>query len=62
MLQTFSILPHEKVVEIADYISQKYEEEILQKGIEKLMDESETFAFLKDEKDLYTVDDLIEKF
>ena len=64
-VETLSKLPREKVETIsdfADYISQKYEEEILQKGIQKLVSESEAFAFLKDEEDLYTVDDLIEKF
>lgn len=62
-LETLSKLPQEKVAAVSDfanYISQKYEEEILQRGIEKLMDESEAFAFLKDEEDLYTLDDLEE--
>ncbi len=64
-VETLSKLPHEKIVAVSDfanYISQKYEEEILQRGIEKLMDESEAFAFLKDEEDLYTLDDLEEVF
>jgi len=60
--QTLSKLPYEKVVTVADFVSQKYEEDILQRGIEKLMGESKAFAFLKDEEDLYTVDDLEEKF
>lgn len=63
--QTLSKLPQEKVEAVSYFvnnISQKSEEEILQKGIEKLVSESEAFAFLKDEEDLYTVDDLIEKF
>ncbi len=64
-VETLSKLPREKieaVSDFADYISQKYEEEILQKGIQKLVSESKAFAFLKDEEDLYTIEDLEEKF
>jgi len=64
-VETLSKLPREKVETIsdfADYISRKYEEEILQRGMEKLMSESEAFAFLKDEEDLYTLEDLEEIF
>ena len=64
-LRTLSKLPPEKVKEVsdfADYILQKYDEGILQKGMEKLVTDSETFCFLKDEEDLYTVEDLKEKY
>jgi len=64
-LRTLSKLPPEKVKEVsdfADYILQKHDEEIMQKGMEKLVTDSETFYFLKDEEDLYTVEDLKEKY
>lgn len=64
-LATLSKLPLDKVKEVsdfADYILKKYDEEILQKGIEKLISESKAFNFLKHEEDLYTVEDLKEKY
>ena len=64
-LQILSQLPQDKIREIndfADYILKKYEEKTIQKGTEQLMSNSKTFDFLKDEEDLYTSDDLKEKF
>ncbi|MDZ4844640.1 MAG: hypothetical protein SH857_03720 [Chitinophagales bacterium] len=64
-LTTLEKLPQEKVSEVADYVEfifKKYEEEILQKGIEKIVSESKTFSYLKDEEDLYTVNELKEKY
>jgi hypothetical protein len=64
-LSTLSKLPQEKVNEIADftdYISKKYEEEILQKGIQRLVSESKTFAYLESEENIYTVNDLKEQY
>ena len=58
-------LPDSKVTEVADFaqfILQKYEDEILQDGIQKMTEESTTFDFLKEEENLYTVDDLKERF
>ena len=60
---TLSKLPPDKVKEVsdfADYILKKYDEEILQKGIEKLISQSKTYDFLKDEEDLYSFEDLKE--
>lgn len=60
-----SKLPQDKLQEVsdfADFILKKYEEDILQKGIEKLTSSSKIFDFLKDEEDLYTLDDLKEKY
>ena len=64
-LQTLSKLPQEKILEVndfADYILEKYDREILQKGIEKIVSQSISFDFLKDEEDIYSLDDLKEKF
>jgi hypothetical protein len=63
-LKTLSRLPQEKVREVsdfADFILKKYEEELIQRGIEKLVSKSRTYNFLKDEEDLYSVEDVKEK-
>lgn len=64
-LKNLSKLPQDKVREItdfADFIMKKHEEETLQKGIEKLVSHSKSLAFLNEEEDLYSLDDLKEKF
>jgi hypothetical protein len=64
-LKTLSQLPQDKIKEVndfADFILRKYDEEALQKGIEKLVSDSKAFDFLNEEEDLYSPDDLKEKF
>lgn len=64
-LEVLSKLPPERANEIADfadYILKKYDDEILQKGIEKLVIDSKSFDFLKTEEDLYTLSDLKERY
>lgn len=64
-LSVLAKLPQDKANEIADfadYIMKKYDEEILQKGIQKLVSDSKTFAFLKDEENLYSLNDLKERY
>lgn len=64
-VETLSKLPQDKILEVndfADYILEKYDREILQKGIEKIVDQSTSFDFLKDEEELYSIEDLKEKF
>jgi len=64
-LKTLSRLPQDKVKEISDFaefIQKKYDEDILQKGIERLVIESKTYEFLQDEESLYSVNDLKEKY
>ena len=64
-LKNLSKLPQDKVREIsdfADFIMKKHEEETLQEGIEKLISHSKSFDFLNEEEDLYSLDDLKEKF
>ena len=58
IVKILSKLPNEKVKEVSDfteYILKKHDEEMMQKGIEKLVSNSNTFQFLKDEEDLYSV-------
>ena len=58
-------LPLEKAEEIRNLIFEYYEkkdEEIFEKGFEKLINESESYSFLNDDEDLYTIDDLIKRY
>ena len=62
-LETLQQLPDEKVLEVAEFaefLLKKQEDLFLQKGIEALVSESESFAFLAEEEDLYTLEDLKE--
>lgn len=64
-IQTINQLPDEKVIEVVDfasYILKKHEEATLQKGIQQLVETSDAFAFLQDEEDLYSLDDLKERY
>ena len=63
-VKTLSKLSNEKVKEVSDfteYIFKKYDEEMMQKGIEKLVSNSNAFQFLKDEEDLYSAKNIIAK-
>jgi len=59
-------LPEDKISIVDDYIDfllSKYNEEIeLQKGIERIAEESGSFKFLGEEETLYAVNDLKEHF
>ena len=64
-LSALSKLPADKaneVADFADYILKKYDEETLQKGIEKLSESTKAYDFLKTEESLYSVSDLKEKY
>ncbi len=64
-IATLSKLPAEKakvVSDFADFVLKKYEESVLQEGITKIVSESEAFAFLEDEEDIYSVEDLKVRF
>ena len=60
-LKVFDKLPEDKVEEIsdfADFILKKYEDATLLKNMEKVLSHSNTFSFLKDEEEIYTVSDV----
>ena len=64
-LEAINQLPDDKVSEVADFaafILKKHEENTLQSGIQRLVETSNAFAFLHDEEDLYTLDDLKERY
>ena len=64
-MDTLSRLPQGKIKEVSDfaeYILKKHEEEVLQKGIENLASHTGSFDFLNEEEELYTYEDLREKY
>jgi hypothetical protein len=64
-VEVLSKLPAEKAEEVADFanfILKNHEEQMLQKGIEKLTVQSGTFDFLNDDEDIYSLDDIKEKY
>ncbi len=52
----------EEVADFADFMVKKTEDQNLQSGIQHVVENSDAFAFLYDEEDLYTLDDLKEKY
>ena len=64
-IEVINQLPDEKVSEVVDFASfvlKRHEETTLQKSIEQLVETSDTFAFLHGEEDLYTLEDLKERY
>jgi hypothetical protein len=58
-------LPAEKIEEVYDYaefISKRFEEASLIKGVTIINTYSKSFGFLNDDEDLYSVEDLKERF
>lgn len=64
-IEYIKLLPEEKLEEISDYIEfifHKYEDELIKKGISKIITKTDSFKFLEDEEDLYSLSDLKEKY
>lgn len=58
-------LPDDKAVEIsdfADFVIKKYEEQLLNENISALTASSNAFNFLNEEPEIYSVNDLKEKY
>ena len=58
-------LPDTKIKEIndfADLLLSKIDDKITLEGIQEIVSDSKTFDFLRDEEDLYSVNDLKEKY
>jgi hypothetical protein len=58
-------LPDQKLKEVSDFaefLLNKIENQLLTEGIQKIVSDSKTFEFLESEEDLYSVDDLKEKY
>ena len=64
-LENLNKLPETKLKEVSDFaefLLTKIENRILTDGIQKLANESNTFQFLENEEDLYSIADLKEKY
>lgn len=51
-----------EVNDFADFLLSKIDDKFILEGNQKMIIDSKSFAFLKDEEDLYTVEDLKEKY
>jgi hypothetical protein len=64
-LKAINQLPEDKAEEIsdfADFVFKRYEEQELTNGIQKLASESQTFDFLNNEDEIYSISDLKEVY
>ena len=64
-IEALEKLPEDKVNEVAtfaDFVLKRYEAQTLQRGIETIVSQSDSFAFLHEEEDLYDESDLKEKY
>lgn len=64
-IKVINQLPEDKAEEIsdfADFISKRYEDQQLVQGIQQITAGSQSFAFLQEEEDLYSADDLKEVY
>ena len=58
-------LPDMKIMEIhdfAEFLLMKIDDQLLQQGIKELASNSKTFSYLSEEEDLYSVNDLKERY
>jgi len=58
-------LPDSRLSEVEDFVDfllSKIDDSILNEGIQKLTSDSKSFEYLKNEEDLYSVNDLKEKY
>lgn len=64
-IKTLEKLPKSRLIqlsEFAEFLLKQFEEEILQKGIAQLSEETPALKFLEEEEDLYSIKDLKERF
>ena len=64
-INNLSKLPENRIKEISEYaefLLRNIDEKITTEGIQKLVSDSKSFEFLKEEEDLYTRDDLKEVY
>ena len=62
VLNTLTADKAKEVADVVEYIRAKQDDAELQAGIQTLMSTDEAFNFLYDEEDLYSMNDLKEKF
>lgn len=64
-IESLSKLPDQKVKEVSDFaefLLNGIDNQILKEGIHRLTSESDTFSFLNEEEEIYSVRDLKEKY
>jgi hypothetical protein len=64
-IQKLNKLPSDKIQEInhfADFLLSKIDDKIFAEGIAEMASNSKTFEFLNEEEELYTVNDVIERY
>jgi hypothetical protein len=64
-IKYLNLLPESKAEEVLDYIEYLYnksEDVLLTEGITRLAAQSKSFEFLNDEEDIYTLDDVKERY
>jgi hypothetical protein len=65
IIKKINRLPDIKIREVddfTDFILSKIDDKIILEGIQKITSDSKSFDFLNDEEDLYTVNDIKEKY
>jgi hypothetical protein len=64
-LKVINELPEDKAEEIsdfADFVFKRYEEQVLINGIQKIASEGQSFDFLNNEEEIYSIADLKEVY
>jgi hypothetical protein len=64
-LKAINQLPEDKVEEIsafADFILKRYEENEITRGIQQIASQSDTFNFLNEDEEIYSINDLKEVY
>lgn len=64
-IDKIQLLPDIKIQEIndfAEFLLSRIDDKILLEGIQKLASESKSYEFLKNEEELYSVNDIKEKY
>lgn len=64
-IDSLSKLPDQKLKEVSDFaefLLSKIDDQLITEGIQKLASDSNAFKFLEDEEDLYSIDDLKERY
>jgi hypothetical protein len=64
-MEVLYALPADKIEEVsdfADYVLKKYDEKTMQQEMHVLIEQSDTFNFVKEDEDLYSVNDLKERY
>ena len=64
-MKALQVLPEaeaKEVADFADFMLKKYEDLILQQGIQILQTESESLSFLNEEEEIYSAADIKAKF